>query len=52
MVDVANCTDVEMRFIPFEFSTCGTDGERGTTVAVVVRLRRGSEVEDSGRVEE
>jgi hypothetical protein len=49
VVDVANCTDVEMRFFALEFATCGTDGERWT---VVIGLGSGSEVEDCGRVKE
>lgn len=50
MVDVANCTDVEMRFLALEFATGGADGEgRGRRT---VGALRGSEVEDCGRVEE
>lgn len=49
MVDVADGSDVEMRLFALEFTTGGTDGERGG--ASGGWFGGGSEVEDCGGVE-
>lgn len=52
MVDVTNSADVKMGFFALEFATSSTDGEGRVGGGRTVTARRGSEVEDCGRVEE